>query len=144
MSGYGVADDRIVLTNRLPWDEYVRLCRQLDISLDPFPYPGHTTSLDALWMGVPVVTLSGRTAASRGGASILQNLGLPELIANNERQYIEIAANLAADVPRLKELRKTLRDRIRNSALMDEKTFARDIESAYRRIWQDYCAKAPQ
>jgi protein O-GlcNAc transferase len=140
LSGYGVAETRVTFTGRLPWDEYVRLTGHLDIALDPFPYPGHTTSLDALWMGVPVVTLAGNTAASRGGASILHNIGLPELIAADERQYLAIAAELAGDIPRLKELRKTLRDRLRNSPIMDEKTFARDIESAYRQMWRNWCA----
>jgi predicted O-linked N-acetylglucosamine transferase (SPINDLY family) len=140
LSDYGVTEDRVVITGRLPWDEYARMCARLDIALDPFPYPGNTTSLDALWMGAPVVTLSGATAVSRGGVSILQNLGLPELIARDEREYIAIAAGLAGNIPRLIELRNSLRQRIRESALMDEKGLAREVESAVRTMWRDWCA----
>jgi predicted O-linked N-acetylglucosamine transferase (SPINDLY family) len=133
---HGIGSDRIELIGRLPWKEYVDLYRRQDIGLDPFPYPGHTTSLDGLWMDVPVVTLPGSTAASRGGASILRNLDLPELIATNEEDYAAIAVKLAQDAQRLANLRSTLRSKIRESALMDEKRFARDIESAYRQMWQ--------
>ena len=142
LSGYGVVGERVTLMGRPSVQEYVQLCGQLDIALDPFPYTAHTTSLDAMWMGAPLVTLSGATAAGRGGASILQNIGLPELIARDEREYIAIAAELAGDVRRLRELRNALRDRIRNSPLMDEKAFARDVESAYREMWLAWCAQA--
>jgi protein O-GlcNAc transferase len=141
-AGYEVTEDRVTFTNRMPWNDYVKILGQIDIALDPFPYPGHTTSLDALWMGAPVVTLSGQTPASRGGTSILSNLGLPDLIATSESQYTQIAANLATDIPRLSELRSTLRDRIKNSPLMNEKQFARDIESAYRQMWRTWCPTA--
>jgi protein O-GlcNAc transferase len=136
LARHRISADRIDLIGRLPWKEYVDLFRRQDIGLDPFPYPGHTTSLDGLWMGVPVVTLPGSTAASRGGASILQNLGLPELIAKDEEDYVAIAVKLAGDAKQLAQLRKSLRGRIRASSLMDEKGFAREIESAYRHMWR--------
>ena len=78
----------------------------LDLSLDPFPYNGHTSTLDSLWMGVPVVTLAGRTAVGRGGASILSNLGLPGLIARTPQEYVAIAVDWAGDRARLSELRR--------------------------------------
>jgi predicted O-linked N-acetylglucosamine transferase (SPINDLY family) len=91
-------------------------------------------------MGIPSVTLSGATAASRGGASLLTNLQLTELIAHTQDQYINIAASLAADLPILSHLRSTLRQRMQDSVLMDGKRFARDLESIYRTIWTDWCA----
>jgi protein O-GlcNAc transferase len=136
---FGVHPNRLELVGRLPWDEYVQLFNRQDIGLDPFPYPGHMTSLDGLWMGVPVVTLEGKTAASRGGASILQNLGLGELIAQDTKQYVEIGRQLSSDLSRLSSIRASLRNRLRNSPLMDETRFARDVEEAYRRMWRTWC-----
>lgn len=107
--------------------------------LDPFPYNGHTTSLDALWMGVPVVSLAGGPIVSRAGLSQLSNLGLQELVAFSEDDYVKIAARLARDLPRLEELRATLRSRMETSVLMDGKHFARGIESAYRAMWRRWC-----
>jgi protein O-GlcNAc transferase len=116
--------------------DYLRLYHQIDIALDSFPYNGHTTSLDALWMGVPVVTLAGASPVSRAGVCQLTNLDLPELIAHDAGQFVEIAASLAADLARLRELRKTLRDRMEHSPLMDANRFARNMEKAYRELWQ--------
>ena len=76
----------------------------MDLGLDPFPYNGHTSTLDALWMGVPVITLAGRTAVGRGGVSILSNVGLTELIAQTPEQYVAIAVELAGDRARLAAL----------------------------------------
>jgi predicted O-linked N-acetylglucosamine transferase (SPINDLY family) len=91
-------------------------------------------------MGVPVVSLVGRTAVGRGGASILTNVGLPELIAQTPQQYVQIATDLAMDLPRLAELRRTLRARMQASPLMDAPRFARNIEAAYRQMWRNWCA----
>jgi predicted O-linked N-acetylglucosamine transferase (SPINDLY family) len=90
-------------------------------------------------MGVPVVTLAGRTAVGRGGVSILANVGLPELIAQTPQQYVQIATDLAGDLPRLGELRRTLRARMQASPLMDAPRFARNIEAAYRQMWRNWC-----
>ena len=119
--------------------DYFALYRQIDIGLDPFPCNGGTTTCDALWMGVPVVTLAGRTAVGRGGVSVLRNVGLPELIAETPEQYVQIAAALAGDLPRLAELRRTLRERMRASPLMDAPRFARNVEAAYRQMWRKWC-----
>jgi protein O-GlcNAc transferase len=136
----GISDDRIELVGKLPWNQYVHLLQRVDIALDPFPYCGHTTSCDALWMGVPVITLAGPTAVSRGGVSILSNLGLTDLVAPNPIEYVRTVANLADDLPRLAELRRTLRQRMQASPLMDAPRFARNIEAAYRQMWRTWCA----
>jgi predicted O-linked N-acetylglucosamine transferase (SPINDLY family) len=118
----------------------VGIYHEIDLGLDTFPYNGHTTSLDSYWMGVPVVTLAGKTVVGRAGVSQLTNLGLTELIARTPQEYIEIAAQLAGDLLRLAELRRTLRDRMRASPLMDAPGFTRGIESAYRKMWKTWCA----
>jgi predicted O-linked N-acetylglucosamine transferase (SPINDLY family) len=120
--------------------DYLRLYHQIDIALDSFPYNGHTTSLDAFWMGIPVVTLAGNTPVSRAGACQLTNLGLPELIARSEAQFTQIATELAGDLPRLAALRTGLRSRMEASPLTDAKRFARNIEQAYRAMWTNWCA----
>jgi predicted O-linked N-acetylglucosamine transferase (SPINDLY family) len=135
----GVAPGRVEFATPCPRAEYLALNHRLDIVLDSFPYNGHTTSLDALWMGVPVVTLAGSRAVSRAGLSQLSNLGLPELVAHSEEEYIAIATRLAADWPRLTELRRTLRTRMEGSVLMDAPHFARQIETAFRTMWRAWC-----
>ena len=95
--------------------------------------------MDSLWMGVPVVNLPGSTAIARGGKSILTNIGLPELIADSEEHYVAIADDLAADIPRLAELRRGLRTRMETSPLMDATRFARDFENALRQMWETWC-----
>ena len=92
-------------------------------------------------MGVPVITLAGRTHAARVGVSLLSNAGLPELIAANADDYIRIAVQLAADTARLAELRATMRGRMAASPLMDAPRFARNVEHAYREMWRAWCAK---
>jgi predicted O-linked N-acetylglucosamine transferase (SPINDLY family) len=131
---------RVEFFELLPRREYLELYHRLDIVLDTFPYNGHTTSLDALWMGVPVVSLAGDAPVSRAGLSQLTNLGLPELVAHSEEDYVRIAAELADDFPRLAQLRATLRHRMENSVLMDAPRFARNVEAAYRSMWQTWCA----
>ena len=122
-----------------PRRKYLELYHRIDLGLDTLPYNGHTTSLDSYWMGVPVVTLVGQTIVGRAGLSQLMNLQLPELIAHTPDQYVEIATNLASDLPRLSELRGTLRARMEQSPLMDAPRFARDIEAAYRTMWRTWC-----
>ena len=107
--------------------------------LDPFPYNGHTTGLDALWMGVPVVTLAGEASVSRAGLSELFNIALPELAAFSADDYVRVATELARDHPRLAQLRTKLRPRMECSVLMDAPRFARQIEAAYRAMWRQWC-----
>jgi len=139
----GVQAERVEFVEPCARHGYVELYQRLDIVLDPFPYNGHTTSLDALWMGVPVVSLAGERAVSRAGLSQLSNLGLQELMARSEEEYVEIASRLARDVPRLAELRQTLRARMEASVLMDGPRFAHSIEAAYRAMWRQWCAAQP-
>jgi protein O-GlcNAc transferase len=138
----GIATDRLLLRERIGHDEFMALHRDTDLALDPFPYCGTTTALHDLWMGTPIVTLAGRFHASRVGASILENLGLPELIARSEDDYVRIAAALASDLDRLARLRAELRPRLAASPLMVAPRFARNLESAYRDMWQAWCRNA--
>jgi protein O-GlcNAc transferase len=137
----GVNPDKVTFVARQPRPRYLELHHRIDIGLDTFPYNGHTTSLDAFWQGVPVVSLVGDTPVARAGLSLLTNLGLQELVAERPDQFVSIAAALAGDVPRLCELRATLRDRLRASPLSDGQRFARAVEAAYREMWRRWCKK---
>jgi predicted O-linked N-acetylglucosamine transferase (SPINDLY family) len=114
---------------------FARYC-EVDVMLDPFPYHGTTMTCEALWMGVPVVTMAGRSHVSRVGVSLLTQVGLPELIAQTEDEYLAIATALARDVPRLIELRRTMRSRMLSSTLLDGEGFAREFEAALRQMLQ--------
>jgi len=135
----GISADRIEFIGRQPWPNYINTYNRIDISLDPLPYNGGITTCDSLFMGVPVVSLSGQTAVGRAGKSILSNIGLPELVAQKPEEYVEIAVELANDLPRLAKLRRTLRQRMESSPLMDAKRFARNVEAAYRDMWRKWC-----
>jgi predicted O-linked N-acetylglucosamine transferase (SPINDLY family) len=124
---------------RQPRLQYFQTYNRIDLGLDLVPYNGGVTSLDAFWMGVPTVTLIGKTVLGRAGWSQLCNLGLPELAAHTPEDYVAIAVRLAGDLPRLQELRATLRDRMRASPLMDGKRFAVHMEEAYRQMWRRWC-----
>jgi protein O-GlcNAc transferase len=134
----GIDPARIKFAGHLPLNDYLALYGQIDIALDTFPFGGGTTSCDALWMGVPVVSLAGKTAVGRGGLSILSNLGLAELAADSPESYIRIASELARDLPRLNNLRSTLRQRMLESPLMDAKRFASNVEMAFREMWNNW------
>lgn len=137
----GVAPARIDLVEPCPRAEYMELYDRIDIVLDTLPYNGHTTSLDALWMGVPIVTQVGETVVGRAGLSLLTNLGLPELITHTTEDYVRAAQELASNLSRLRHLHRTLRERMRASPLMDAPGFTRNIESAYRQMWREWCVK---
>jgi predicted O-linked N-acetylglucosamine transferase (SPINDLY family) len=136
-----ISPDRLTFADMVPLEEYYRQYHRIDVALDPFPYGGGTTTCDALWMGVPVVSLAGQTAVGRGGLSILSNVGLADWVAYDGEQYVRIATELGGDVERLRELRATLRDRMRGSPLMDAPRFARNVEAAYRAMWQRWCER---
>lgn len=114
---------------------------KIDVALDTFPYNGATTTCEALWMGVPVVTLQGATHASRMAASAIQAAGFPELIAESPDRYVEICTTLAADREKLAGLRAGLRARMRASPLMDAAGFTKALELEYRRLWRAYCGQ---
>jgi predicted O-linked N-acetylglucosamine transferase (SPINDLY family) len=136
----GIPVSRVDLHNYRPRYDFFALHNQIDITLDPFPYNGPTTGLDSMWMGVPIITLAGSSSISRGGVSVLSNVGLLELIADSPSQYVQIATSLAKDASRLAAIRSTLRDRMLKSPLCDAQTFTRDIEAAFRQMWHDWCA----
>jgi predicted O-linked N-acetylglucosamine transferase (SPINDLY family) len=138
----GIDPARLRFVGKVPISDYLQLYSQIDIALDPFPYCGGTTTCDSLWMGVPVISLHGDTAVGRAGLSLLSNVGLPELVARSTDDYVTLAAALANDLPRLTSLRSTLRQRMEQSPLMDAPRFARDVETAYRKVWERWCAQA--
>jgi protein O-GlcNAc transferase len=138
----GIDRFRVELLPRRPYEEYLRAYQKIDVCLDTFPYNGATTSLDALWMGAPVITLVGQTPVGRAGLSLLHNLGLSELVAETSDDYVRIAVDLGRDLGRLNALRDGLRARMRASSLMDAPRFARNVETAYRTAWQAWCAPA--
>ncbi|MGA3066728.1 MAG: tetratricopeptide repeat protein [Tepidisphaeraceae bacterium] len=135
LASAGLNPQRLSIMPPVSTLQYFHQFTKVDIALDPFPYCGGTTTCDALWMGVPVVTLAGQRATGRGGVSILTNIGLPELIAPTPDDYVQIAAKLACDLPALRELRATLRERMAKSPLMGAKRFAANFETLYREIW---------
>jgi len=135
----GVEPDRIEFGGRVPRLEYLQRYQRIDIGLDTFPFNGATTTLDAAWMGVPVVTLSGALPLQRAGASIMTNLGLPEFIATSEDAFVAKAVALASDLNHLSELRASLRSRLTNSPLGNVPLYARHVEAAYRTAWRRYC-----
>jgi predicted O-linked N-acetylglucosamine transferase (SPINDLY family) len=139
MARAGLDPARVRVVNKRPRVEYLRLHHEIDIALDTFPFNGHTTVCDALWMGVPSIMLEGNTYASRFGGTALVNLGLRELIAGSQSQYIQIATALAGNLPRLAELRSGSRERMRTSVLLDAQGFTRRLEAAYRRMWLAWC-----
>ena len=132
-------ETRVTFVSRRPLEEYLETYRGIDVGLDPFPYCGGTTTCDALWMGVPVVSLVGRTAVSRAGSSLLSNVGLEHLIAKSEAQYVDLAARLIRDADALAALRRELRDRVQSSPLMNADEFTRGLETAFRGMWRTWC-----
>ena len=142
LSHAGVEAKSVRFAGRVPLVEFLRLHQQVDIALDPFPYGGGTTTCDALYMGVPVVTLcdtsAGALAVGRGGASILSQLGIRDLVAKNVDDYVRVAVDLARLPERQTTLRTTLRDRMKASPLMNARQFAGTIEEAYQTMWREY------
>ena len=139
LTSRGVSRDRLEFVTKKPAREYFETYNGIDIGLDPFPYNGHSTSLDASWMGVPVVTIEGKTSVARAGVCLCRKLGLPELIATSIDEYINIARDLASDLPRLSALRMSLRARMRESPLCDAAGYTRALETSYRDIWTHFC-----
>jgi len=136
---HGIERERVEFVEYRPRDQYLATYDSIDVCIDTVPYNGHTTSLDALWMGVPVVTLVGETIAGRAGLCHATNLGLSELVARSPDEFVNIAAGLARDLDRLSDLRAGLRARMEASPLMDAPRFARNLEAAYRSAWRRWC-----
>jgi len=143
LAARGVDPGRIEFLDYRPRAEYLRAYRAIDIGLDTFPYNGHTTTLDALWMGVPVVTRIGATCVGRGGWSQLRQLGLTRLAAADDAAFVATTLELAADPPALAALRAELRTRLDRSPLRDARRFARNLERAYRDAWTGRATATP-
>ena len=137
----GIAGPQLEILPRLAFDDYLAAYASVDIALDTFPYHGATTTCFSLWMGLPVVVLEGTTHASRADVSMLNNVGLPQLVANTGDEYVDIAARLAHDLPRLAELRANLRGMMARSPNADGRTCARNLEHAFREMWVTWCGK---
>ena len=138
----GISAERITLQSWDPSPKHFASYNQVDIGLDTFPFNGATTTCEAMWMGVPVITLAGTAYHSRSGVSLLSNVGLPELIAETHDEYTGIAINLASDIEKLQLLRKSLRDRMSHSPLTDAKRFTANLETCYRKMWENWCNSA--
>ncbi len=134
----GMDTKRLELRGFMPVEKAPYAYHDIDIALDPFPFCGGMTSLESLWMGVPVVTLEQPMIAGRQTLSLLANLGLPDLVAANDQNYVEIAVALARDPVLLAGLRRDLRLRFAASPLQDYAGFAREMETAFRRMWHDW------
>ena len=141
-AAHGVQADRLELVPRTDIAGYLRLYDRVDISLDTYPYGGGTTTIDSLWMGVPVVTASGDLPVSRSASSILQLLGLDAWVAPSIDGYVDCVVRHAQDMQAIQRLRTSLRTRVRASPLMDEAGFAKSFEAALRGAWQRFCAGA--
>lgn len=135
-ASHGIAGERLLLEGPTPRMDYLKAYQRLDIVLDPFPYPGGTTTMEALWMSVPVLSLKGSTMLSHAGENILRNVGLPEWIAGDTDDYVDKAFRLAADLDALAALRSRLRAQALASPMFDAPRFARFFEAALRDMWQ--------
>ncbi len=137
----GIERSRVVPVPREGLQAYFATYNTIDIALDPFPYNGGTTTLDALWMGVPVVTVAGGLPVGRAGVSMLTNLGLQNLIAKSRDEYVRIAVETAADLTGLRALRSQLRSRMMGSSLMDASLYVKDLEALYQQAWQKWAGE---
>jgi protein O-GlcNAc transferase len=135
----GIDCGRLILEGPSPRDEYLATYRRVDIALDPFPFTGGTTTAEALWMGVPVLTLTGKSFLSRQGLGLLMNAGLPEWIAADEDDYVAKAVAQAGDPGGLSGLRAGLRQRVVASPLFDASRFAHHLDEALRNMWREWC-----
>jgi protein O-GlcNAc transferase len=140
-AAHGIATERLVMEGAAPRAELLAAYNRVDIALDPFPFGGGTTTVESLWMGVPVVTLRGDRWVGRVSESILSTTGVRELVAASPTDYADIAIALAGDHPRLARLRTTLRKQFETSPLHDAATFTRQLEHAYRQMWRSWCTR---
>jgi predicted O-linked N-acetylglucosamine transferase (SPINDLY family) len=132
----GIAPERVTFAGSSAMAEFLAALSQLHVALDPFPYSGETTALHTLWRGVPLVTLEGPTPVQRLGSRVLRVAGLHDWVATDQQQYLNIARELASDRSRLSALRRELPQRLAASALLDHRGFTRELEAAFRSMWQ--------
>lgn len=136
---FGVETSRVKMRNS---NNIFEGLADIDILLDSFPHGGGTMLFDSVWMGVPVVTLASNRPVGRIGTSLMSNLGLPDWVAQSEQDYVHKAVTFGGNIPLLKELRSSMRKRMQASPVMDEHSFAQDVENAYKNMWQTWLAKS--
>jgi predicted O-linked N-acetylglucosamine transferase (SPINDLY family) len=133
----GIAEERITLEGPAPHFEFLETYKRIDIALDAFPYNGGTTTMEALWQGVPVISYWGDRWVSRTSATLLLAAGLDELLAADISGYVHLATQLAGDPERLRAMRQNMRPRVQGSTACDTVAFARSMERLYREIWEN-------
>jgi predicted O-linked N-acetylglucosamine transferase (SPINDLY family) len=134
----GITTDRLIFAERLPIQEHLARHRYADLFLDTFPYNAHTTTSDALWTGLPVLTLMGNSFASRVAASLLNAIGLPELITNNQEEYETLAIELAKSPEKLASIKQKLVNNRLTTPLFDTPLFTKNLESAFKKMYERY------
>lgn len=139
----GIKAGQVLLCGGMDRNDYLISYAEVDIILDTFPYPGGTTTCEALWMGVPTLTLAGDTMLARQGASLLTAAGLPDWVAASQDEYVAKAVAFARDLPRLARLREGLREQVRRSPLFDAERFAKNLEAALLAMWRCWVEKYP-
>jgi predicted O-linked N-acetylglucosamine transferase (SPINDLY family) len=138
----GIARERVQFQDRSLLSDYLASYGQMDVALDSFPYQGGSTTLDTLWMGVPIVALAGRTAVQSSSVWILKSAGLADtMVVDSPQQYVKAAEHLAGIVGQLPDLRHNIRQAMKSSPAMDEPGFTRELEAAYRDMWRTWCGK---
>jgi predicted O-linked N-acetylglucosamine transferase (SPINDLY family) len=142
-ASHGISPERLSFHARAPLNDYLALYHGIDLVLDTFPYSGGTTTGHAAWMGVPVVTLTGKTMQSRQSAAMLCPIGLDEFVTESEEAFIDCAVRWTGKLQELDDIRRGLRDRITQSPLMDPIPIARGFERALRTMWTRWCREFP-
>jgi predicted O-linked N-acetylglucosamine transferase (SPINDLY family) len=138
-AAHGIGTERLDLIGKMTWREHMETYNRVDIALDPFPYNGTTTTIEGLWMGVPLLGLKGDRLVAHMGESILHTLRMPEWIATDLEDYVAKAAVLAGDLTCLSDVRANLRNRLLASPISDAPRFARNLEAAFRGMWRKWC-----
>jgi predicted O-linked N-acetylglucosamine transferase (SPINDLY family) len=140
-AAHGIDEGRLILEDYVPRENYLAAYQRVDLALDPFPYTGGTTTAEALWMAVPVLTLAGERFISRQGVGLLMNAGLSDWVASDPDDYVARALAHASDLPRLSALRGNLRAQVLASPVYDAARFAKHFETALRGMWQQWCSE---
>jgi predicted O-linked N-acetylglucosamine transferase (SPINDLY family) len=137
---HGIDAGRLIFADRIPLSEHLARHRQASLFLDTLPYNAHTTTSDALWTGLPVLTLMGQSFASRVAASLLNAIGLPELIANTQEEYETLAIALAKTPQKLADIQLKLANNRLIAPLFDTPLFTKNLEAAYIKMFERYQA----
>jgi len=135
LADFGIKKEQVSLHGMVLYEDYLKAHAEVDFILDTFPFTGGTTTCEALWMGVPTLTLAGNTLIARQGASLLFAAGLPDWVTENMDEYIEKALNFATDLEKLAQIRVTLRKQVLASPLFDHQRFSQNFASALWDIW---------